>query len=106
MPPAITVELSEETHRQVESFRVVVNAIIGRDLDTEACLGLIVERGLESMLRDLLGPQDQATLLESIRQLALREPGTVYRYLAEVLHAGAMAQERENQRSRIGFTAP
>ncbi len=98
------VELSEETYCRVEAFRTVINAVMAEQLDTEACLTLILERGLHSMLRDILGPQDQATLLESIQQLAAREPSAVYRYVAETLNAGAKIHELQSHRPRIGFS--
>ena len=98
------LELSDETYRRVDAFRAVIKSVLDEEVDAEACLGLIFERGLDSMLLDLLGPQDQATLLHSIQHLALREPETVYQSVADMIDAGAKVQQRERHRPRIGFS--
>jgi hypothetical protein len=103
MPRKLTVELSEESHRRIEAFQAVANAVLEEELDSETCLNLVIECALESMLRDLLGPQAQATLLKSIQQLAVREPAAVFGYVAEMLRVGAIVRKRDNQGSCIGF---
>ena len=97
-----TFELSEDTYRRIEEFRSVINAVVEDELDMEDCLG-IIERGLDSMLRDVLSPLERDVLLESLRQLAAREPAAVYRYMADTLNRGAQVN-KETLRPRIGFT--
>jgi hypothetical protein len=55
------------------------------------------------MLRELLEPQDQATLLQSIQQLALREPAAVYRHAADMINTGAMVRQRQYLARASGF---
>ena len=98
-----TFELSEDMYRRVEEFRSVINAVVEDELDMETCLGMIIERGLDSMLRDVLSPLERDVLLESLRQLAAREPAAVYRYMADTLNRGAQVN-KETLRPRIGFT--
>jgi len=98
-----TFELSEDTYRRIEEFRSVINAVVEDELDMEDCLGIIIERGLDSMLRDVLSPLERDVLLESLRQLAAREPAAVYRYMADTLNRGAQVN-KETLRPRIGFT--
>jgi hypothetical protein len=67
---------------------------------------LVFQRGIELMLRDILAPQQQATLVESIQQLAAKHPAEVYRYVAEMINAGAKVKARERQQPRMGFSGP
>ena len=94
------IQLSEDTYRRVEEFRSVINAVVEDELDVETCLGMVIERGLDSMLFDLLTPLEGDVLLESFRQLAAREPAALYRYVADTINRGAQA----NKEVRIGFT--
>jgi len=98
-----TLELPEDTYRRVEEFRSVINAVVEGELDIETCLGMVIERGLDSMLCDLLGPQESGVLLDAFRQLAAREPAAVYRYVADTLNRGEQIN-KEALRPRIGFT--
>ncbi len=99
-----TLEFSEDTYRRLEEFRAVVSAVMDDEFDIETCLELVFERGLTSMLFDILGPQEHGVLLESIRQLAVKEPAVVYQYVANVLKIGARVRERELHRPQIGFS--
>src|SRR5712692_7239918 len=99
-----TVRISEDMYRRVEEFRTVITAVTDDELDIETCLELVFVRGLTSMLFDILGPQEHAVLLESIRQLAAKEPAVVYQHIANVLKAGARVSEHELHRPQIGFS--
>jgi len=98
-----TVEISEDMYRRVEEFRAVVEAVIEEEIDTDTCLEVILQQGMDSMLAELLGPQEPIILLQSIQQLASKHPAEVYQYVTETLRRGAMAQERERLRRRMGF---
>jgi len=98
-----TVDISEDMYRRVQEFRTVITAVMDDELDIETCLGLVFERGLNAMLLDLLGPQEHGVLLESIRQLAVKDPAVVYQYIADVLKTGAKVRERDLHRPQIGF---
>lgn len=100
------IEISEDTYQRLQEFRGVVNAVMDEELETQACADLILQQGLDSMLQDILGPQDQAILLRSFRQLAARDPAVVYRYVAEVIKTGTKVHERETKRPRMGFSIP
>lgn len=100
------VEISEDTYQRLQEFRGVVNAVMDEELDTQSCADLIFQQGLDSMLQDILGPQDRAILLQSFQQLAARDPGVVYRYVAEAIRTGKEVHERESRRPRMGFSTP
>ena len=91
-------------YRRVEEFKTVITAVMDDELDIETCLELVFERGLTSMLFDILGPQEHGALLESIRQLAAKEPAVVYQHIADILKAGASVRERQLHQPQIGFS--
>src|SRR3989442_2443686 len=97
-----TFELSEDTYRRIEEFRSVINAVVEDELDMEDCLA-IIERGLDSMLRDVLSPLERDVLLEALRQLAAREPAAVYRYMSDTLNRCTQLN-KGTLRPRIAFT--
>ena len=99
------IELSDDGYRRIEEFRAVVCAVMDEEFDIETCLGLVFDRGLDSMLRDILGRHDQSILLESMKQLAAQEPAAVYRYIAEMINSGARIGRARRRRSGIGFSA-
>ncbi len=101
-----TIELSDDQYRRFDEFRAVVCAVMDEEFDTETCLGLVLDRGLASMVRDILGQQNHSILLESIEQLAAREPAAVYRYIAEMINSGTRIDRLRRDRSRIGFSPP
>ena len=83
------IEIPDDIYRRVEAFTSVVRAVMNEDADVPTCTGMILERGLQSMLADIVGRQDQQILVESIQQLAARHPEMMYRYVADMIGLGA-----------------
>jgi len=102
--PEITV--SEEIYTRMIEFKRVVEAVLEKEVTPDECAGLILLRGFDSMLADLLGPQDRTTLLSSLQQLASQYPAQVYEYVAETLKRGAFAEERQRMKHKMGFLPP
>jgi len=101
MPDVI---VSEAAHTAVTEFKQVVEAVIGEQITLDGCVELILSEGINSMLRDLLGTSDAATLLASIQQLVSKHPAEVYGFIAETLKTGTAVQERERLRHKLGFS--
>ena len=100
--PEITI--SQESYLKVVEFKQVVEAIIEEEINIEDYMQLILDQGMDSMLADLLGPQEHSTLLQSFQQLASRYPTQIYSYVVEMLKRGAASQGREETKRRIlGF---
>jgi hypothetical protein len=70
-----TIELPDEAHRRVEAFADVYRAVMDEDVDVSKCLAVIVERGFQAALSDILRNQDQAVLIESISTAGFKTPG-------------------------------
>ena len=100
--PKITI--SKEMHARVVEFKHVVEAVMKEEFSNDGCAELILNQGIDSMLTDLLGPQDQTILIKSFQQLGDQYPIQVYRYVAEILKRGEAVQEQEKMRQKIiGF---
>jgi hypothetical protein len=96
------VDLPEDLHARVAGFRPVVEELIGEELTVEDCLALVVARGLDVLLEDIIGSADAATQVAAIQLLAARHPVEVYEFIAQVLQVGE-AINRESAKKRIGF---
>lgn len=73
-----TIEISDEHYQRLEQFALFFSAVINEDVDIETCLCIVLEKGLGSMLLDIIGKQEQSVLLESIQQMAALSPEAVY----------------------------
>jgi hypothetical protein len=45
-----TVEISDDLYHRLEEFTAVARSVMGTDVDTETCLAIALERGLQAML--------------------------------------------------------
>lgn len=97
------IDITDEMHRRVEHFRPVIEAVIDEEFDFNSCVELILAQGLDAMLGDLLGSLDAVTLLKSFQQLASKHPAEVYQYVVEVLERGAITEQRNSMKRRLGF---
>ena len=100
-----TVDVSDDTYHRVEAFASLVESVIEAEIDVAACVELILRRGMDRMLADLIG-QEPAVLLGSFQQLAALHPDEVYAYVTSMMEEGALVKEREALRRRIGFRPP
>lgn len=96
--------INDDLYNRVAQFKQVVEAVIEESIGFDEYMALIVGRGVDSMLADILGHADQPTMLTSFQQLGSKYPAQVYAYIAEVLQTGAAIHEREQLRKKIGFT--
>jgi len=84
----------------------VIEAVISQELGLEEYIALIVGRGIDGVLADILGGVDQPTLLASFQQLDAEHPAEVYKYMAETLRRGEAVNERQALRRKLGFQPP
>src|SRR5689334_7079075 len=83
--PGANVEqliLNDDVEKRVTEFKRVIEAVVRQELDLQETISLIIERGMDSMLADILGDIDQATWLASFHQLAARYPAEIYGFVA------------------------
>jgi len=98
------LQLTAEHRRRIRAFAPIYRSVMNEDADEQTCLDLLIERGFRSVLGDFLKSADQATLIESIQQLAGRDPEFVGRYMADMLGLGNDINRQENKQPRIGFS--
>lgn len=96
-----TIEIPDELYNRVEQFTPVVRAVLNKETDTSTSFGIILERGLQATLGDIVARQKESVFFESIHQLAARNPTLVYGYVADMIGLGA--DIRESRRRQIGF---
>ena len=83
-----TIQLTDEHRRRIKAFAPIYRSIMNQDADPQMCLDILIDKGFRSVLADFLESVDQATLIESVQQLAARDPEFVGRYMADVLGLG------------------
>ncbi len=102
----VSLAVSDELNNRIEAFKPVIEAIVEESMSIEDCVTLILDRGLNSMLNDLLGAVDPAILLQSFHQLATQHPSEVYSFVASTLNTGAASIDRDKIKRQIGFRPP
>jgi hypothetical protein len=100
------IEVSDDIYRRVQAFTAVYRAVMNEDADVDTCFGILFERGFQAALSDILRNQQQAVLVESLQQLAVRDPEEVCRYIADMVSLGSDIRTEHNKAPRIGFSAP
>ncbi len=97
-----TITVSDEMSARIQEFRSVMRAVMDEDLDQATCIATILERGLQTMLADVVARAEHGVLLESIQQMATRDPKLVYGYVADMIALGSDVAAHEGERP-IGF---
>ena len=70
--PKITI--SKDVLGRVSEFRKVIEAVIEEEADNEKCVEVILLRGMDLMLAELLLPTGPETLLTTVQKLGARHP--------------------------------
>jgi len=97
------IKISEEIYTRVAEFKHVIEAVTEEETSFDTCVEVILCQGIDSMLAELLGPLEPATLLSSFQQLGSQHPEQVYGYIAETLMRGGEARLRERLKKKFGF---
>ncbi|MBL8822279.1 MAG: hypothetical protein JNJ77_06785 [Planctomycetia bacterium] len=99
------VTLSKEMHERVTQFKNLVEAVAQAELDIDTCTEVILQRGIDLMLSELLGQVGEEALLTTVQKLGSRHPAQVYNFIAEVWKIGVDEEKQEQLRNRFGFHA-
>ena len=99
-----TISVSDSASAKVRAFKRVIETVIGEEIREEACVELILDQGVDSMLRQVL-PVDAPTLLSSFLQLGSEYPDQVYGYVAQTLSRGEEVhrEQMEKTKQQWGF---
>ncbi|MBI5653404.1 MAG: hypothetical protein HZC40_23610 [Chloroflexi bacterium] len=101
-----TVEISDKVYDQLVAFKPVVESILEVSLDFDKYVEILLRLAPDFVLSDVLGHADPPSLIQTIEELAHRNPKPVYSFLAEELLAGRQmveAQKRADVKKRLGF---
>jgi len=100
-----TVRLDDELLLRLAEFRRIVSAVVEAETDVETCVALVLTRGLDFMLAELLRPELSEALrsdvvLQSFQRLAALYPEEVYGFVIQAMKAGQVS------RPSLGFGLP
>lgn len=84
------VRIQPYVYFALDAFPEVASLVIadGEHVAMESMVGLALRRGLDALLRDLVGSAGEEVLLKSFEQLAQESPALVYRFIAARMRAG------------------
>ena len=98
------LQLTDEHRRRIKAFAQIYRSVMNAEADAQTCLDILMERGFRAILADFVESADPATLIESIQQLAARDPEFVGRYMADMVGLGDDVNRQDNKTTRIGFS--
>jgi hypothetical protein len=79
--------------------------VLGQQASLDSCIEIVLVRGLDVMLADLMENVEPQVLLTSFQQLAAQHPQAIYGYVTEMMDTG-VAINREKARRQIGAAPP
>jgi|Deesub1362B_J571_1020462.scaffolds.fasta_scaffold54127_2 hypothetical protein len=99
-----TIEVSDRMFRRLQSFKRVVDEMMGRELSFQQYVGLVIDNGLDSMLRAIL-PANLQVMQLVFEKLFEESPDLISKFLAESVKRGervieALKKEREDLKRR------
>jgi hypothetical protein len=97
------LRLTDEHRRRIKAFVPIYRAVTNEDVDAQTCLDILMERGFRATLADFLESADRATLIESVQQLATRDPEFIGRYMADMLGLGDDISRQKRETPGTGF---
>jgi hypothetical protein len=103
------IQISDKVYDQVAAFKPVIESILEVSLEFDRYVELLLRLAPDLILSEVLVRADPPALIRAIEELAQRNPGPVYAYLAEELHEGreiVEAQKRADVKKRFGFRVP
>lgn len=102
--PQITV--SDDVLNRLTEFQRLLGVVVGEHVCTNVCAEVVLGRGMDWMLAEIVAPTGAETLLTTIQKLGARHPAEVYRFVAEAIVAGMNQQHKETVKQKIGFPPP
>jgi len=90
MEPRKQLEISSSLHVRVQAFLPVLEAVLEENVHPDQLPDLVVTRGLDALLTDLLKGQPQEdTLLTSLLAMSRVNPEFVYEFFARTMQLGS-----------------
>ena len=97
------VNISDDIYNKISGFKQVVECVIEEEIDMESYIQFVLDKGVDSLLNDLIGSLEQNILLDSFKILGSQYPNQVYRFIAEIMKKGASEEKRKAFKRQIGF---
>lgn len=97
------IGIRRDTFRRLQAFSQVVEAVCEESVNAESLPTIVVDRGLEALLRDILErvaappsseePKGVEVLYQSFEQLSRTAPEVVYGFIARTIRRGSGLSE-------------
>jgi hypothetical protein len=88
------LEVSASLHARVQAFFVVFEGVMGENVHRDTLPDLVVTRGLDALLTDLLmGQPEEDRLLTSLLAMSRMNPQFVYEFFANMMQLGSGLKE-------------
>lgn len=98
-----SITVADELYPKLVAFKEVIEAVVGEHMEFDTYIELVLEEGIEAVLKDVLGLSNHQALVSSFSELSTRYPTQVFAHLAEQITAGELPAggQRTNDR-RLG----
>lgn len=97
------VHIPDNLHEKLSEFKQFIEAVLEEPIDLKTSIEIVLNQGIDCMLRDVIEPVDPETLVKSFLQLGAVHPKEVFKFVTETLLRGKEVQERERLKRKIGF---
>ena len=85
-----SITVSDALYPKVVAFKEVIEAVLGEHIAFDAYVELVLEEGIEAVLRDVLGLSDHQALVTLFYEMSTRYPAHVFSHLAEQITVGEL----------------
>jgi hypothetical protein len=85
------LDISVSLHARVQAFFPVVEAVMGENIHPNQLPDLVITRGLDALLTDVLrgGQPDEDIVAKSLVAMSHENPDFVYEFFARTMHLGS-----------------
>ena len=85
-----SITVSDTLYPKVVAFKDVIEAVLGEHMAFDTYIELVLEEGIEAVLKDVLGFSNHQALVSLFYELSTRYPAQVFAHLAEQITAGEL----------------
>jgi len=95
----MNVKLSEDVLKRLEPFKSVVEEVIGKKLEFDVYVALVLGEGMNSMLQDIINPQERNVLWQTVLAMFKENPDFISGFVASILKRGG--EEIETRKKEL-----
>lgn len=93
--PTVNLCIPKDLEARIDASASLIGEVMGESFDRYEAATFILEKGLDTILSDVVFGVEQSSSVEIVRELGRRHPKEVFALLVEDLTAGRTAVDRE-----------